>query len=500
MPTLDRLTSPAPVARLRAGLVRLWRVLISQRPAVRAGLALTLIVGLVAAGYGAVALLVPAGTRYLASGRNFSTEELSKITQALDAKGISHRLDDRKVEVAAEQYDQAVQIYAKLHIGPLSFDEILSPPDWWSSLFDTPHDKERKEQMIQERLIEQCINGLDGVVSSRVWIRYPRPTTSRRLRGKPSAFVRLETERNRPLPEPIVQNISSILINNEPDLIRETITVMGLDGHFYMDPLNPSVGDSSRDRAREEGLKEKILERLTHIKDVKVWVKLTDPRDANGAATAPAIPHATAPSPADSSPAFGVNQPIQLEEPTPTIANASRPASAAQAEGSEHGYILVNVPRSFYFTHMIPKATEREPTPEELQGMISRTKGQVEKLVKMVVPASWKVDVNTIVDDVPLRPAALPVVSEARRKATDWGIVAVAIAAAIAFLSALASWIQAIRRPIRSTEGERHSRRYRVDTGDEPNPSERVRELVRRDPEAAASVLQRWTTQGGSVS
>ena len=32
-----------------------------------------------------------------------------------------------------------------------------------------------------------------------------------------------------------------------------------------------------------------------------------------------------------------------------------------------------------------------------------------------------------------------------------------------------------------------------------PAPSERVRELVRRDPEAAAGVLQRWIGQGGHV-
>ena len=43
------------------------------------------------------------------------------------------------------------------------------------------------------------------------------------------------------------------------------------------------------------------------------------------------------------------------------------------------------------------------------------------------------------------------------------------------------------------------TRRYHVDTASEPGPSERVRELVRRDPEAAASVLQRWTGQGGRV-
>ncbi len=36
---------------------------------------------------------------------------------------------------------------------------------------------------------------------------------------------------------------------------------------------------------------------------------------------------------------------------------------------------------------------------------------------------------------------------------------------------------------------------------DEPNPgpSERVRELIRLNPEAAAGVLQRWIGQGGTV-
>jgi flagellar biosynthesis/type III secretory pathway M-ring protein FliF/YscJ len=33
-------------------------------------------------------------------------------------------------------------------------------------------------------------------------------------------------------------------------------------------------------------------------------------------------------------------------------------------------------------------------------------------------------------------------------------------------------------------------------SGPVPGPSERVRDLVRRDPEAAAGVLQRWIGQG----
>ncbi len=124
--------------------------------------------------------------------------------------------------------------------------------------------------------------------------------------------------------------------------------------------------------------------------------------------------------------------------------------------------------------------------------MAARTKDQIIKLVKMEVRESWTVDVDTIPRRRPAtgHPAVLP---DTRRKATDWGIVA-AVAAAVALLMALASWIRVVRRPARLPEMEVRPRRYRADSADEPNPSERVRELVRRDPEAAASVLQRWTT------
>ena len=110
-------------------------------------------------------------------------------------------------------------------------------------------------------------------------------------------------------------------------------------------------------------------------------------------------------------------------------------------------------------------------------------------------------DVDTFADDVPLgRPAVLPAGAERAaegdglgdrrggrrggRPGDGAGVVDPGRAPAGAIARA----------------GGHSGRRYRVDSGDEPNPSERVRELVRRDPEAAASVLQRWTTQGGRVS
>jgi hypothetical protein len=51
--------------------------------------------------------------------------------------------------------------------------------------------------------------------------------------------------------------------------------------------------------------------------------------------------------------------------------------------------------------------------------------------------------------------------------------------------------------------GDGHRGRYKIDepadAGAGPGPSEKVRELIRLNPEAAASVLHRWTGQGGTV-
>ena len=135
----------------------------------------------------------PLGHAYLASGRSFSSEDAIKITQALDAKGISNRVDDRKIVIAAEQYDQAVAVFAKLHVGPMTFEEIRTPPDWISSLVETPQDKERNERALREKVIEKCINDLDGVVRSQVLIRYPRPTAVRRNTGQ-AVRVRLSRD------------------------------------------------------------------------------------------------------------------------------------------------------------------------------------------------------------------------------------------------------------------------------------------------------------------
>ncbi len=49
-------------------------------------------------------------------------------------------------------------------------------------------------------------------------------------------------------------------------------------GTRYLDPGNPSLGDHSRNRAREEEITEEILDKLDWIKGVRVQVQVTTPR------------------------------------------------------------------------------------------------------------------------------------------------------------------------------------------------------------------------------
>jgi hypothetical protein len=134
--------------------------------------------------------------------------------------------------------------------------------------------------------------------------------------------------------------------------------------------------------------------------------------------------------------------------------------------------------------------------------MTERTERQIRTLVALVLPASdaWKVEVDTIPDDIALsRPAVLPSAPDLRHRFLEWTIFGGAgLGASILVIAA--SRLRMARRPARPPEPAAKARRYHVDSGSQPSPSERVRELIQRNPEAAASVLQRWVGQGGRSS
>ena len=534
MPTNDRLSLTAALAWLRAQVDRLRRSVMARRPVVRWSAALLAVIGLTSVVYWAATSFTTLGVRYLVSGRQFSSDDLIKVCTALDKQRISYRVDDsRRVEVAADQYDQAADVVSKLELGQRPIDDIRKQ-SYMSSFFDLTSDKENKRQLYQEKFLEGLIGRLDGVVWSLVSINLPPPKWPR-TGAKPTAFVYIETEGNRKLPGQTQQAIIGILTGNVRNLTPETITVMDRHGVRYLDSGNPAIGVASRDRAREEDLVKEILDKLDWIKGVQVQVKVNSPPIAEPAAPAassgsgPSHPVApdqisanktgnpTPKSELDNAlPAMRVNQ-APAPEPEPDVVPMGATSAVANRTGTnppaaghsgahepqrkqEPGWILINVPRSYYLNADI-RLDSREPTRDELRLMAERTENQIRRVVSLATPSNeaWKVDIVTIPDEVSLsRPVNLESSEKARRRVLDWGIVGTVVAV-VSILAALGSWIQVARRPVATPEPALQARRYHADLASEPGPSERVRELVRRNPEAAASVLQRWTGQGGRV-
>ncbi len=163
----------------------------------------------------------------------------------------------------------------------------------------------------------------------------------------------------------------------------------------------------------------------------------------------------------------------------------------------------VKVPRSYYY-HVSVSTGHKEPPLEEMQKLVSRTEEQIKTGIALVVPlagaAAWKTTIDMIPDEVPLQRS--PVVAtawDARRNALDWA-VAGTMGALAAALVLFGSWIFTSRRPSAPSDAAPRKLRYHAGSSLIPGPSERVREFVRRNPESAVSVLERWTSQGGDVS
>jgi flagellar M-ring protein FliF len=529
MATNDRRSLTGATARLRALADRLKRSVMARRPAVRWSAALLALVVLTSLVYWAATSLGTVGVRQVLSGRRFSSEDLIKICRSLDKQKIANHVDaERRVEVAADQYDQAADVVAKLDLGDHSIDEILDESTATSWL-EGPKEREARVQRSQNKFIEKLIGQLDGVVSSIVSINRPQTAKFSRTAPKHTAFVYIETEGNRPLPYQTVQSIPVILAGIDPELTPASITVMDRRGARYFDPGNPGIGDKSRNEARERELSDEILEKLEWIKGVRVQVKLYAPRTP-----LPALPVASSaqvarpsvapdrmagqsesgsPSPHSgaATPAIRLNQPFGELDPLPkppavvgtgtdTAAATAHTESRDQPQKQEPGRVFIYVPRSFYFNAANIRTDNREPTQDELRSMEDRTENQIRTAVSLAMPdgESWKVGITTFPDELPLsRPTILQSSADARRRVVmDWGIVGT-VGAIVSIVAAVGSWIQVARRPTRLPEPTVKTRRYHVDSASEPGPSERVRELVRNNPEAAASVLERWTRQGG---
>ena len=476
---------------------------------------------------------VSADGRFLWTGYEFSADDLIVIDRALHAKHIPFRIDDYgRIILDAEKLDEADEVVAKLSVGPRSLSEIRREA-LQSQPFDLPSTNDTRQANARDELLAAMIRPLQGIVSATVMVHRPKVRASLLSRSRassgPSVFVYLETVGDREITPKTVQSIQDLIASAEPDVKHDAVTVMDRKGNRYLDANNPALGTLARNKVREDVIRAEILDQLADIKGVQVSVRLGASPLIPPPAKLPPLPPPKTSVLADEtepstvaeepfgteSPKVGVNQPLDLgPEPRALPLDAAQIPPAISSENPvetvpTRAQVWVRVPRSYYL-NVTPS---RDPSEQERLSLVSRTQKLIHTALNQVLPADQigDVTISTIPDDeVAARPGPSPTPAEVRR-ISNWAIPAGIAAALAAAVTALGLRLVAGRRPLASVRPVVAStdsrRRYEIDEASEqgpgsgtgPGPSARVRDLIRANPEAAASVLQRWTGQGGTA-
>ncbi|WP_337173107.1 hypothetical protein [Paludisphaera sp.] len=487
----------ATPARLRSWLDRARKATSDRPAAARLGLLALLAGTLAVAGCLAAWSVAPADRVPLASGRSFRKVDLEKIERAFQSRGLDYAIDGRRVIVPSRSADVAAEVVAKLDLGPRTPDELRegSAPSSW--LFESSRERDERLQRDRAKVFESIIDGLPGVESSFVSLPVrERSRPSAKLAAKPTCLVQVRTESGAELSPGTVESIISILAAASPGLTRESFWIGDGEGRIYRDPAQPDLAAQSSNRAREEELTRRIMDKLSWIKGVLVLVQLEDaPSEAE-----PLPPPAPRREPGVS---VGLNRAMEVDadEPAPRIDDLV-PALVATSEPTrKRGGAWVFVPRSHYYD-VSRHPGGGQPSHEDYIANKNKTEQVIQTTVRL---ASTEGDVDwapTIVDVLPDEmPAEGPSPAAAagsRRSAREWAVAGGAGAAAAA-LVALGTWVLG-RQPTRKAAPRRGETRYHRGSPGTPAPTERVLEFVRRNPEAAFSVLNRWTVQGGGKS
>jgi hypothetical protein len=468
------------------------------------------VLGALAIGVLAARQPAPAAAAWLYDGRRFPPDDAARLVRTLAAKGIPAQAVEGRVEVDPDRLDEALAALEKANLAPRSPEELLEPPPVAGFLPSAADQLERRNRT-REKYLEAEIEQIDDRLSATVQVFRTRRRDTLVPEEKVRMTVVLRVEGGRPVTPQVVERIRVKMLHLEPDLPDDALTVMDARGQMYLVAGSSAPAEQAYRRAREAELRGAILEQLDWIPGVRVGVKLEPaPAPAPPApvaeiaaspALAPAAPTLSARAPAAT---VVANAPLDVEdaaapapEPAPAAAPPPPPAPAIAA-GPSRVSVVVRVPSDYYLRHYEAVRGAESPSPDDLVLFVTKTAESIRSAVGLVVPREdlAGVEVERIFVPGPERPAlrAAPGlrVPEAYRPA----LAAAALGAASLLAVAAAGRLRASRRANRpaAASGPR-SRRVRFDPG--ATPAERVRDLVRRDPAAAAGVLQSWIGSGG---
>ncbi len=474
----------------------------------------------VAAVAAAVYLAVPADrdeVEWLYAGRRFSPDAADAIMKALAIEKIAWKTDaGRRVGVVPARWSDAMAALEKHGVEPESLERIgKDRPE--PSLWEGPAERAERDRRTLERKLKATIEGYgEGIRSADVTILRATPRVGHRPASEPRGVVILDTDRTPP--HRIIQSIRTLLPALVQDLKRDAVTVGDRAGNFYLNADDPTAASTTQSLARAQELRDALLQGLGPLiqgVDVVVRVEPPAPAEAPPSPTPATHPGPHAPPHRPSPDEVRSNAPIGLDpdpEPDPVAppAPAPSPSHPAPGPGPGRANVWVKVPRSYYLRIFRENAPNRQPSADELAAYDQKTRALVENAVRMHVPAAERgqILVNTILDDLGAGgPLVVPAGSaDAPRTSPAW-LPPVALGAGVglgvAMVLGTGFGMMAARRPTArpSRAGVRSGVVVDPPTGAVPGPSERVRDLVRRDPEAAAGVLRRWIGQseGGPI-
>jgi hypothetical protein len=398
----------------------------------------------------AVYLVIPAEptpTVWLFEDKPLARGRLTEAVAALTAAEISPVVEAGRVGVPRDRLASALKELKKAGIELPTFD-ALRDQMLEGSFLDGPGRAQDRIDRGRERMLAAWIGTIRGVSKAEVLITPLEPRGLARAHAA-RAVVRLEADGPGPISYRAVREILGLLRGTfHYDLPEGAVGLHDRDHDYLL------IGDSALERralvhAHEEDLAAAVLAEL----------------DRDGIAGAHvSVRCEPAPAPTAGREEVAVNRPMDLGDDPP-----SPPDRAA---------VTVQVPRA---------RRPAEPTVEAIELHVAAA----------LSPGELGAVTVERVDAPP--PAPLPPIPthSPPRKARPWWTPAAVGGGVVAVASLVAAGrLLSQRRP--SPGPPRARRRERFDREDAgPGPAERVRAFVRRNPDAAAGVLQRWIGQGG---
>jgi hypothetical protein len=463
----------APLVRLRNGAIRAWRHIAGAGLATRLALIAGLVGLIVVVGFYA-SQDEPGGMAAIYEDHRFTPSEVARIGKALDAEEIAWTSDRGCIQVRRGRLAQVHALLERRGLGPLGLRDEWGEPVA-SSPLELLSDRDARERRHRERVLEAAIEEYDSTLQANVKIEPSRAKSSRNPQT-PKVTVLLKAESDRRLRPAAVEGIATLLLSLVPDLKPEGLWILDSKLRVYHSPTSMSLRPDSMARSREEELTGRILEQLDYIKGVHVAVSI-----GVSARTVRAVPPA--------SPQVVPNRPIE-EPPVQAV-----PVTVLAAKAK----VFVQVPAAYVLDRYRAVSQNPRPSPKELDLLFRETRERIETVVRNVVPTEdlGSVDVSRIeIAGAPLEAARVPEPTGPRLHlvglATASGVGVLVLAVAVVWGLRLAGR----RAPTRALPA---TRRPRLSSAGTTPPSERVRELVKLDPAAAAGVLQRWIGHGGHL-